>query len=168
MELGKAVASLDRPYIWSLKAVHYPHIPASVTENVNKWDGQGLVLPWVPQKLILDHSSVGVFVSHSGLNSTVESLSAGKSMVCCPVSFDHLITGQTAVKHGVGVMVGPEGFHKDAELIEAEHIVGAIHEAEQQCTEKAAEWRQKISHALHFGGATAKELNELITSISRI
>ena len=127
--------------------MYYPNIPAPVAENVNKWDCQGLVLPWAPQKLILAHNSVAVFVSHSGLNSTVESLSASKPMVCCPVSFDHLITGQTAVKHGEGILIGPAGFHKNAQLIEAGRIVAAIDDAQHHCADKAAKWRQKIGQA---------------------
>ncbi|GAU99799.1 hypothetical protein RvY_10749 [Ramazzottius varieornatus] len=167
-ELGKAIENLGRPYIWSLLPNQYPHLPKSVQESVDNWDGDGLVLSWVPQKLILAHDSVGVFVSHSGLNSTVESLAAGKPMVCCPVSYDHLVTAQSAVQHGVGVLIGPQGFKKDAALIPAKDIEGTVRKVQEECRQKASEWRKKLTHAWDVSGTTAKEFNELATSISNI
>ena len=40
-------------------------------------DGQGLVLDWVKQQVVLASGAVGLFVSHAGWNSILESLTNG-------------------------------------------------------------------------------------------
>lgn len=46
--------------------------------------GLGLIVSWAPQREVLSHGSVGVFFSHCGWNSTLESIWEGVPMVACP------------------------------------------------------------------------------------
>ncbi|KAJ3554962.1 hypothetical protein NM688_g2830 [Phlebia brevispora] len=46
--------------------------------------GLGLLTSWAPQQTILSHPVTAWFVTHCGLNSAIESISAGVPMVCWP------------------------------------------------------------------------------------
>ncbi|KAH6824993.1 hypothetical protein C2S53_000435 [Perilla frutescens var. hirtella] len=49
---------------------------------------RGLMVEWVPQQVVLGHPSVGAFFTHSGWNSTLESIAIGLPMLCWPYLAD--------------------------------------------------------------------------------
>ncbi|KAK9123803.1 hypothetical protein Sjap_013405 [Stephania japonica] len=49
---------------------------------------RGCVVKWAPQEEVLGHRAVGAFVTHSGWNSTLESMAAAVPMICWPKAAD--------------------------------------------------------------------------------
>ncbi|MCD9646126.1 hypothetical protein HAX54_035678 [Datura stramonium] len=56
--------------------------------------GTGYIVSWAPQKMVLAHPSVGGFLTHSGWNSTLESVVEGKPMICWPQYVDQRVTSR--------------------------------------------------------------------------
>ncbi|KAK0545661.1 hypothetical protein OC845_005010 [Tilletia horrida] len=55
---------------------------------------RALVLGWAPQRLVLAHPSTGLFLSHAGWNSSLESLSSGVPMLLRPFGAEQMINAR--------------------------------------------------------------------------
>nr|ALD84260.1 UDP-glucosyltransferase [Centella asiatica]WJY55136.1 UDP-glucosyltransferase [Centella asiatica] len=97
-------------FIWALKFPEAEKItkveealPQGFLERVGE---KGLVLGgWVPQAKILNHSSIGGFVSHCGWSSVIESLSFGVPIIAMPLQNDQPLNARLVVEVGVGLEV---------------------------------------------------------------
>ncbi|KAF8528370.1 hypothetical protein BU17DRAFT_61044 [Hysterangium stoloniferum] len=62
-------------------------IPPDVSLKVQA-SGTGLLSPWAPQHLILDHRTTGWFLTHCGHNSVMEALGQGIPLIAWPINAD--------------------------------------------------------------------------------
>uniref|UniRef100_A0A0M3HFR0 UDP-glucuronosyltransferase n=1 Tax=Ascaris lumbricoides TaxID=6252 RepID=A0A0M3HFR0_ASCLU len=60
---------------------------------------------WIDQINLLRHPSVVAFITHAGQNSVMESMFAGKPMICIPLFADQEYNTATVLNKGVGVYV---------------------------------------------------------------
>ncbi|GLJ04767.1 hypothetical protein SUGI_0002960 [Cryptomeria japonica] len=89
-EIGRGLQSSGQNYLWAIR-------PSAGQTTVweNFWEGfaeeigdRGLIVKWSPQLKVLNHPSVGAFMSHCGWNSTLEALSCGVPLLACDLRFD--------------------------------------------------------------------------------
>ncbi|KAL1195433.1 UDP-glycosyltransferase 78D4 [Cardamine amara subsp. amara] len=92
VEIAQGLESSKVPFIWSLKEKNMVHLPKGFLDGTRK---QGMVIPWAPQVELLNHEAVGVFVSHGGWGSVLESVAAGVPMICRPFFGDHALNARS-------------------------------------------------------------------------
>ncbi|KAJ1288702.1 hypothetical protein BS78_02G108400 [Paspalum vaginatum] len=99
VETAWGLAGSQVPFLWvvrhdlvrsssSSSPRHASLLPAGFAEATQ---GRGMVVPWAPQHEVLGHRAVGGFWTHSGWNSTLESVCEGVPMICRPRFADQMV-----------------------------------------------------------------------------
>ncbi|CAL5185952.1 unnamed protein product [Lathyrus oleraceus] len=89
LEFAWGLANSNKPFLWIIRPDLV--IGGSVvlsSEFLNEISERGLIASWCPQEKVLNHPSIGGFLSHCGWNSTTESICAGVPMLCWPFFAD--------------------------------------------------------------------------------
>lgn len=102
------------PFLWSFRDNLEEHLPQKLIQRINKY---GKFVPWTSQLKVLLHRAVGVFLTHGGWNSILESIIAGVPMICRPFFGDQVLN-MRCIEAVWGIGVGIEGgkFTKDRTL----------------------------------------------------
>lgn len=78
-------------------------LPEGFLERVGE---RGIVVEgWAPQAKILEHESIGGFVSHCGWNSVMEAMKLGVPIIAVPVVNDQPVNARVVENVGIGVEV---------------------------------------------------------------
>ncbi|KAK1436685.1 hypothetical protein QVD17_02467 [Tagetes erecta] len=88
--IAEALEETKTSFLWSLKKDSQKHLPSGFLERT-AINGLGKVVPWAPQVQVLEHCAIGVFVTHGGWNSVLESIASGVPMICRPFYGDQPI-----------------------------------------------------------------------------
>lgn len=73
---------------------------------LDKVEDRGMVVEgWAPQTKILEHPSIGGFVSHCGWSSVMESMKFGVPIIAVPMHLDQPLNARLVEEVGVGVEV---------------------------------------------------------------
>ncbi|CAK9142291.1 unnamed protein product [Ilex paraguariensis] len=106
LSLAEALEEKGVPFIWSFRDNSKQHVLEGFLERTRNL---GKVVPWAPQLQVLQHPSVGVFITHCGWNSVWESIAGGVPMICRPFFGDQKLNRRMVEdvwKIGVGVEGG--------------------------------------------------------------
>lgn len=129
--------------------------------------GKGLVVKsWAPQVKVLNHESVGGFVTHCGWNSVLEAIMAGVPMVAWPIyaeqKFNSIILTQEMElalpinQTEGGIVMATEIEKRVRELMESEE--GKV------VREIAQKYKKEAKEALIDGGASISAMADWVTS----
>ncbi|GFZ09737.1 hypothetical protein Acr_21g0003360 [Actinidia rufa] len=122
---------------------------------------RGFIAGWCPQEEVLNHPSVGGFLTHSGWNSTIESLSAGVPLMCWPFFGDQQTNCRfTCTEWGVGMEID-----NDVKRDEIDKLVRELMEGDKgkKWKNKAMEWKRLAEKAAAPGGSSSFNLDKLVT-----
>ncbi|KAA8545617.1 hypothetical protein F0562_020401 [Nyssa sinensis] len=96
-------------------------------EFIQETKGRGLMAKWRPQEEVLNHPAIEGFLTHSGWNSTIESLCGGVPMVCWPFFAEQQTNCRFAcTAWGVGMEID-----NDVERNEVEKLVRELMDGEK-------------------------------------
>nr|XP_043633249.1 UDP-glycosyltransferase 76G1-like [Erigeron canadensis] len=86
-EVAHGLANIGFPFLWVVRqgmvkdSEWLEWLPEKFLEKVAD---QGRIVKWCPQNEVLAHPAIGCFWTHSGWNSTIESVCKGVPMICSP------------------------------------------------------------------------------------
>jgi hypothetical protein len=128
---------------------------------------RGLVLKsWAPQVAVLNHPSVGGFVSHCGWNSVLEAVCAGVPLVAWPLYAEQRINRIFLVdemKLALPMNESDNGFVSSAEV--EERVLGLMESEEGKLIrERTIAMKIAAKAALNEGGSSRVALSKLVES----
>ncbi|KAJ4753504.1 Glycosyltransferase [Rhynchospora pubera] len=176
-ELAFGLEESGKNFLWVVRGgedEEFGWIPERWEERVRS---RGLIIRgWAPQVAILQHKSVGAFMTHCGWNSLLEAASCGVPVLTWPLVFDQFINERLFVDvKGWGARVW-EGGNRGTKLGEKNVVPrAAIADAVSKFMEpggngdkmrnKAQEMAAMAKAAMQEGGSSSKDLNRLIDDL---
>ncbi|GAB2218258.1 hypothetical protein Drorol1_Dr00001478 [Drosera rotundifolia] len=160
--LADAVEVSRITFIWSLNDKAAEHLPEGFKERT---EGRGKVVPWAPQVALLAHPATGVFITHGGWNSIIESIIAGVPMICRPFLGDQMLNTrfiETVWRIGTGVEV--DVFTKTGTLAALEKVIRT--EEGKQMRANVTVLKGLAEAAVQPNGSSIKNMESLIKLVT--
>ncbi|CAI9291960.1 unnamed protein product [Lactuca saligna] len=163
IEFGWGLANSNHYFLWIIRsdvvAGESAVLPPEFEEVIKK---RGFIASWCPQEKVLEHPSVGGFLTHGGWGSTIESLTAGVPMICWSYLWDQLTNCRYICKEW---KVGME-MEKEVKREEVSKLVQELMgDGGLVMRKKAMEWKEKASAATAANGSSSLNVNNLIEEI---
>lgn len=137
-----------------------PAVPVELEEGTRE---RGCMVGWAPQEEVLAQPAVGCFLTHSGWNSTLESIAAGKPMLCWPFFADQQINSRfVSAVWGIGLDM------KDlCGRSIVEKMVGEVMEGErsEELRRNAQEMAEMAKKSVAEGGTSYNDFQRLVQHI---
>lgn len=109
------------------------------------------------------HPAIGGFLTHSGWNSTLESISSGVPMLCWPFFAEQQTNCRySCVEWGIGMEININVKRGELEAQLREMMDG---EKGKIMKIKALELKKKAKEAINIGGSSYQNFDELVTGI---
>lgn len=167
-----ARALLPYPFIWSLQTKWHRFVSAAGIDNQKH-----LLFDWTPQRFILSHPAVRLFISHGGWNSVIESMLAGKPSLAWPLFGDQLSNAHR-LEHefGMGRCIQNTNLTNSERIVSSEEIsryLSEIFNQEMKYIREARKVQQMILHAkenssrLFFEELTNAVVNEMTARVKK-
>lgn len=160
-EFAWGLAGCGRPFLWIIRPDLVSGENAMLPEEfVTDTKEGGVLASWCPQELVLSHPSVGLFLTHCGWNSTLESICAGVPMLCWPFFAEQPTNCRyVCAKWGIGMEIDSD--------VRREEVARLVREAMDDESGKARRvkamvWKEKAKEAVEEGGSSRKNLDRLV------
>ncbi|VVA92180.1 unnamed protein product [Arabis nemorensis] len=146
VEFAWGLAGSGKEFLWVIRPDLVAGEEAMVPpEFLKETADRRMLASWCPQEKVLSHPAIGGFLTHSGWNSTLESLSGGFPMVCWPFFAEQQTNCKfTCDEWEVGMEIGGDVKREEVEEVVRELIDG---EKGKKMREKAQEWRRLAEEA---------------------
>ncbi|KDP46894.1 hypothetical protein JCGZ_24103 [Jatropha curcas] len=146
-------------------------------EDRLKESGKGIVIKgWAPQVLILEHASIGGFLTHCGWNSILEGLCAGVPLVTWPIFAEQFYNEKLVTQVlKFGVPIGNEIWkvwaNEESPLIRRNNIERVVRlvmgdgDKAMQMRKRARQLQERAKIAVEEGGSSYNNLKSVIEDI---
>ncbi|KAL4036682.1 hypothetical protein IC575_000246 [Cucumis melo] len=165
IEFAWGLANSKKPFLWITRpdlivgdSAILPH------EFVTQTKDRSLIASWCCQEQVLKHPSIGGFLTHSGWNSTIEGITAGVPMICCPFFSDQQTNCcYCCTEWGIGMEIDNNNVKRN----EVEELVRELMDGEKgkKMKENVMNLKSKAEEAYKLGGCAWKQLDKLIEEV---
>jgi UDP:flavonoid glycosyltransferase YjiC (YdhE family) len=145
IEFAWGLADSKKSFLWVIRpdlvAGENAVLPQDFLEETKN---RGLLSSWCPQEEVLTHSAIGVFLTHNGWNSTLESLCGGVPMICWPFFAEQQTNCRFCCNEwGIGLEI------EDAKRDKIEDLVRELMDGEKgiEMKEKVLQWKKLAQNA---------------------
>lgn len=163
-EFWYGLVNSGRPFLWVVRPDSLAEGgPGAVAEELREATAErGCVVGWAPQEEVLHHGAVAAFLTHSGWNSTLESVVARKPMVCWPFFADQQLNSRL-VSHAWKVGLDMKDV---CDRVTVERMVnGVMGERKEEFAAAGADVARRAREAVRQGGSSWDNLDRLIEDL---
>ncbi|XP_057464419.1 7-deoxyloganetin glucosyltransferase-like [Actinidia eriantha] len=163
-EFAWGLANSNKDFLWIIRPDLVSGVSAILpAEFVAETRERGMLASWCSQEQILKHEAIAGFLTHSGWNSTIESLCGGVPVICWPFFAEQPTNCRYSCKEwGIGMEID-----SDVRREEVERLVRELMEGEKgrEMKRAAVEWKRKAEEAAGAGGSSYLNLDKLIHEV---
>ncbi|KAL7224625.1 hypothetical protein ACSBR1_025986 [Camellia fascicularis] len=160
--LAEALEVTGTPFLWSLGDDLKEHLPEGFLKHTSE---KGKVVAWAPQVQILAHASTGVFMTHCGWTSVLESIAAGVPMISRPFFGDqHINTLMLENVWKIGVRVEGGVFTKNGTVNALELVL--LHEKGRKLKAQIGHFKELALKSIGPNGSSSQNFNTLLEVIT--
>ena len=163
-EFAWGLANSKKPFLWIIRPdlVNGGSMILS-SEFVNETKDMGLIASWCSQEQVLNHPSIGGFLTHCGWNSMIESICAGVPMLCWPFDGDQQTNSRYAcIEWGIGMEIDNNVKREEVEKLINELMMG---ENGKKMKEKTMELKKTIEDDCKPGGSSYMNFDKVIKEV---
>lgn len=160
-EFAWGLANSKHPFLWIVRPDVVMGDSAILPEEYfEEIKDRGRIATWCRQEQVLSHPSVSVFLTHSGWNSTLESVCGGVPVICWPFFAEQQTNCRYAcTTWGIGMEVNYDVKRDEVEVLVKEMMEG---EKGKLMRQKAKEWKKKAETATEIGGQAYNNFERFI------
>ncbi|KAL2541672.1 UDP-Glycosyltransferase superfamily protein [Abeliophyllum distichum] len=166
-EVAWGLANSAQPFLWVVRpglvngSECLEILSKELLEAINR---RGYIVKWAPQQEVLSHPATGGFWTHSGWNSTLESICEGVPMICSPFFGDQMVNSRYVNDiWKVGIML-----EKGLERVEIESAIQKLMVGKEgeDMRKNITYFKDKLDLCLKPGGSSYQSLDNLVDFIS--
>lgn len=164
-EIWHGLVSSRKPFLWvrrpgSIIAEYDDsQVPKILVDETKQ---RGFIAAWVPREEVLAHSAIGGFLTHSGWNSTMESIVEGVPMICWPKDVDQQVNSRfVSEEWKVGIDIKDTCYR----VIIEKAVYDIIHLRRDEFILSAKSFQEAAAQSVEQDGSSYMDLNRLVEDI---
>ncbi|KAF5784117.1 putative UDP-glucuronosyl/UDP-glucosyltransferase, UDP-glycosyltransferase family [Helianthus annuus] len=177
-EIALALEESKQPFIWVVGKAGIGGLPDGYGERIKSKNIGMVITGWAPQVEILQHPSVGGFLTHCGWNSMLEAMVFGVPVITWPFFADQYNNEKLVERLGIGVgvgadvcnlscytasqIIGKRGIREAIELLTGESVVA------ERIRQNSKELAIKAKKVVQEGGSSVNDITALIAELKHL